>query len=47
MNFEEWATIELFDYLVDVNILDITENFEDWKNLRTDLLEMCKDYDSI
>ena len=40
--FEEWTTTELFEYLVAAYVVSQDEEFEDWKNCRTDLLKMCE-----
>ena len=42
-NFKDWTTIELFDHLMDLHQIPYEEEFEDWKYLRLELLELCED----
>lgn len=39
-----WTTIELFDYLVDNDVLSENDTFEDWINDRPELLRMTKEH---
>ncbi len=41
-DYDSWLTCELFDYLVSIGIIPDDEDFEDWKNDRTDMLKICK-----
>ena len=41
--FENWSTAELFHYLMDADVFDVDEDFEDWKHLRSELLKKCKE----
>lgn len=40
---EDWTTIELFDYCVDMKLISEDEEFEDWADNRTDLYQMVRD----
>lgn len=44
MNPEDWTTAELFNWLVERELLDDTAEFEDWKNDRTALIETVKEF---
>lgn len=41
--FENWSTAELFHYLMDMDVFDVDEDFENWKHLRSELLQKCKE----
>lgn len=41
-NPDNWTTTELFTYLIIMSIISPDENFEDWKNNRTDIVKMVK-----
>ena len=40
---EEWTASELFNYLLDNEIISEDAEFEDWKNNRTDMIGMVKE----
>jgi hypothetical protein len=42
-NFEDWLTVELFNYCQSLYIIDPEDIFENWMNARTDLLKICKE----
>lgn len=41
--YENWSTAELFNYLKDIDVFDVDEDFEDWKHDRIGMLKMCKE----
>lgn len=41
--YENWSTAELFHYLMDNDVIDVDDDFEDWKNNRSELIQMCKE----
>ena len=41
--YENWSTAELFHYLIDNDVFDVDDEFEDWKNSRSELIQMCKE----
>lgn len=41
-NFDDFTTEELFNHLIDLFQIPWEEEFEDWRYLRQDMLEMCK-----
>lgn len=41
---EDWQTNELFEYLVAASIISPDEEFENWKNDRTRMLELSKEH---
>lgn len=41
--YENWNTAELFHYLMDNDVFDVDDDFEDWKNNRSELIKMCKE----
>lgn len=41
--YENWSTVELFHYLMDMDVFDVDEDFENWKHLRGELLIKCKE----
>lgn len=44
-DFEDWTTSELFNYLMDHYLIPNDSEFEDWKNLRTDMLKLCQEHE--
>ena len=42
-NFEEWTTTEMFECLQVLYVIDPEDKFEDWKNCRTDMIQMLID----
>ena len=44
IHFEDWVTIELFEYLKDNEVIDYDAEFEDWMNERTDMLDRCAEF---
>jgi hypothetical protein len=42
--FDDWDTIDLFEYLFDNNWIPDDSEFEDWKHDRTGMLDLCKGY---
>lgn len=47
-NFDEWTPLEMFFYLIDIKEIPYYAKFEDWKNLKDYMLQLCKEhkYDS-
>lgn len=43
IEFESWETVEIFNFLKALYIIDPDNDFEDWKNDRTDLIQIAKD----
>jgi hypothetical protein len=45
---ENWSTVELFNYAVLMGLISPDEEFEDWKNNRTELYEMVQnEFDNV
>jgi len=42
--FEDWTTLELFEYLQDIYCIDKEEDFDSWMHSRSDMLKTCNDY---
>ena len=40
--FENWSTAELFNYLILQDVFPDDEEFDDWKNLRSELINLAK-----
>lgn len=41
---EDWTTAELFDYLIENDLLPEDADFEDYKNDRTDMLALVQQH---
>ncbi len=44
MGFEDWTVEELFDYLIDNLIIPPGSSFKHWKNYKSDMLMLSKDF---
>ncbi len=42
--FEDFATIELFEYLLDNLIIPPDSEFDEWRHYKLDMLGMCRDF---
>ena len=42
MKPEDWTTLELFNYLISVNIIKEKDDFHKWKHFRSDMINMVK-----
>lgn len=40
--YENWSTAELFHYLMDNDVIDVDEDFEEWKGRRNELINLAK-----
>jgi len=40
--YENWSTAELFHYLMDNDVIDVDEDFENWKGRRNELINLAK-----
>ncbi len=43
INWESWTTEELFNHLIDLHQIPYEEEFEDWWDLKAQMIEMCKE----
>ena len=41
--YGNWSTAELFHYLMDNDVFDVDEEFEDWKGKRNELIDLAKE----
>jgi len=42
-NFEEYTDEELFYHLIDNYIVSNVEKFDNWKDLRNEMINLCKE----
>lgn len=40
--YENWSTADLFNYLILQDVFSEDEVFDDWKNMRQELLNLAK-----
>ena len=44
IEFSDWTTSELFDYLMDNLVIPDDSELEYWKHFRADMMNMCRDF---
>lgn len=44
--FEDWTTLEMFEYLKDMYCIKEDEDYDNWMHSRSDMLNMCEDYNN-